>query len=40
MPGRREEGDAAAERVAHHVGLLEPEVADEGGDVVGHQPGC
>ena len=35
---RRVERDAAAERVAHDVGLLEPEVADQGGDVVGHEP--
>ena len=32
-----EERDAATERVAHDVGLLEPEVVDERGDVVGHE---
>ena len=31
------ERDAAAQRVAHEVRLLEPEVLDEGRDVVGHQ---
>ena len=35
---RGEERDAAAERVADEVGLLEPEVVDEGRDVVGHEP--
>ena len=34
---RRLERDAAAERVADEVGLVEPEVVDEGGDVVAHR---
>ena len=35
---RGEERDAAAERVADDVRLLEPEVVDERRDVVGHEP--
>ena len=35
----REESDTAAERVAEEVGLLEPEVGDQRGDVVAHEPG-
>ena len=35
---RREERDAAAERVADEVRLVEPEVVDERRDVVGHEP--
>ena len=38
MPDRRVERHPAAERVAHDVRLVEPEVVDEGGDVVGHEP--
>ena len=34
----RPERDAATERVADDVGLLEPELGDQGGDVVGHEP--
>jgi hypothetical protein len=29
---------ATAERVADHVRLLQPQMVDKGGDVVGHQP--
>ena len=35
---RSEQRHAAAERVADDVRLLEPEVVDEGRDVVGHEP--
>ena len=35
---RGEERHPAAERVADDVRLLEPEVVDERGDVVGHEP--
>ena len=35
---RREERDAATERVADDVRLVEPEVVDERRDVVGHEP--
>ena len=35
---RGEQRDAAAERVADDVRLLQPEVVDEGRDVVGHEP--
>ena len=37
MPDRGEEGDAATERVADHVRLAQPEVPDQGRDVVAHQ---
>ena len=37
MPDRHEERDAATERVADDVRLLEPEVRDQGTDVVGHE---
>jgi len=30
-------GDAAADRVAHNVGLREPKMLDQRGDVVGHR---
>ena len=35
---RREERDAATERIADQVRLVEPEVVDERRDVVGHEP--
>jgi hypothetical protein len=35
---RGQQRHPAAERVAHHVGLVQPEVGDERGDVIGHQP--
>ena len=35
---RGEERDPAAERVADDIRLLQPEVVDEGRDVVGHEP--
>jgi hypothetical protein len=35
---RREERDPAAERITDEVRLVEPEVVDERGDVVGHEP--
>ena len=38
MPDGGLERDAAAERVAHDVGLLEPQVPDQRRDVVGHEP--
>ena len=31
------QGDAAAQRVAHDVGLFDPQMLDQGGDVVSHQ---
>ena len=37
MANRRLESHAAAKRVAHDVGLVEPEMPDECRDVVGHQ---
>jgi hypothetical protein len=40
MASRDLHGDAAAERIADDVRLLEPEMADEGRDVVGHQLGA
>ena len=38
VPDRDLQGHPAAEGVADHVRLLQAEVVDEGGDVVGHQP--
>ena len=35
---RSEQRHAAAERVADDIRLLEPEVVDQGSDVVGHEP--
>ena len=37
VPRRGEERDPAAERVAHEVRLLQPQVVDEGRGVVGHE---
>ena len=37
MLNRGSQRDAAAERIAHDIGLREPELLDERGDIVGHR---
>jgi hypothetical protein len=37
MPDRQLQGNSAAQRTAHHVGPLHPQLPHQGGDVIGHR---